>query len=148
MKRLIFTFISFLCFAVPAWSQEIVEVTGVVVDANDRPIAGVSIFVTDAPGLGTVTNNEGRYRMRVERYKKLTLSHVGYDRQEVLIKDDFVIDVTLQEAESSILDEVVVTGTGAQTRLTLTGAVTTVNVDDLKSNPTSSLSNALAGNVP
>lgn len=148
MKRLIFTFISFLCFAVPAWSQEIVEVTGVVVDANDRPIAGVSIFVTDAPGLGTVTNNEGRYRMRVERYKKLTFSHVGYDRQEVLIKDDFVIDVTLQEAESSILDEVVVTGTGAQTRLTLTGAVTTVNVDDLKSNPTSSLSNALAGNVP
>src|SRR5690606_33784779 len=46
------------------------------------------------------------------------------------------------------LDEVVVTGTGAQTRLTLTGAVTTVNVNDLKSNPTSSLSNALAGNVP
>src|SRR5690606_28218618 len=63
-------------------------------------------------------------------------------------KENLVINVTLIEAESTTLDEVVVTGTGAQTRLTLTGAVSTVNVDDLKNSPTSSLSNALAGNVP
>ncbi len=53
----------------------------------------------------------------------------------------------MKESEASELDEVVITGTGAQKKLTVTGAVTTVNVDDLKSNPSANLSNALAGNV-
>lgn len=128
--------------------QEIVEVTGVVVDTQKEPLVGVSIFVTDAPGLGAVTNENGQYRINVERYKRLTFSHVGFESQEILIIDTLVVNVTMEEAETSILEEVVVTGTGTQKRLTLTGAVTTVNVDDLKSNPTSSVSNALAGNVP
>mgnify|MGYP005953457257 CR=1 FL=1 len=53
----------------------------------------------------------------------------------------------MKESEASELDEVVITGTGAQKKLTVTGAVTTVNVNDLKANPTANLSNALAGNV-
>ena len=148
MYKLILTWILFLGATLSVMAQEMVEVTGVVVDSNKEPLIGVSIFVTDAPGLGTITNNKGQYKIRVERYKKLTISYVGFEKQEILVKDDLIINVELEEAALSILDEVVVTGTGAQTRLTLTGAVTTVNVNDLKSNPTSSLSNALAGNVP
>lgn len=53
----------------------------------------------------------------------------------------------MQESEASVIDEVVITGTGAQKKLTVTGAVTNVNVADLKVNPTGSISNALAGNV-
>lgn len=148
MKSILLAGTLLLFFMVHTAAQEIVEVTGIVVDAGKEPLVGVSVFVTDAPGLGTVTDENGRYRIRTERYKKLTFSYLGYEKQEVLVKDDLVINVTLQQAETSVLDEVIVTGTGAQTRLTLTGAVSTVNVDDLKSNPTSSLSNALAGNVP
>ncbi|WP_257668395.1 SusC/RagA family TonB-linked outer membrane protein [Parapedobacter tibetensis] len=148
MNRFLLTCMLLLRITFSALAQEIVEVTGVVVDANKAPLIGVNIAVTDAPGLGTVTDNKGNYKINVERYKKLTFSYVGFQKQEVLVKDNLVIDVTLQESETSVLDEVVVTGTGTQKRLTLTGAVTTVNVDDLKSNPTSSLSNALAGNVP
>ncbi len=74
-------------------------------------------------------------------------SYIGFDRQEVLVKRQRVINVTMKESEASELDEVVITGTGAQKKLIVTGAVTTVNVDDLKSNPSANLSNALAGNV-
>lgn len=148
MTRLLLISMLLIGVTLRTLAQEIVDVSGVVVDENKTPLIGVSVFVTDAPGLGTVTDNDGNYRIRVERYKKLTFSYIGYDKQEILIKDDFVIDVTLQESEMSVLDEVVVTGTGPQSRLTLTGAVSTVDVDDMKSNPTSSLSNALAGNVP
>lgn len=133
-------------FAVIA--QEIVEVSGTVVDAKKTPIVGVSITVQDAPGLGAATNGQGQFKIKVERYKKLVFSSVGYRKQEILVKDDFSIDVTLQEAETSVLDEVVVTGTGVQKKLTLTGAASTVDVSTMKGNPTSSLSNALAGNVP
>ncbi|SEM68897.1 TonB-linked outer membrane protein, SusC/RagA family [bacterium A37T11] len=130
------------------FAQETIEVTGVVVGAKKEPLPGVSVFVSDAPGLGTTTNDQGRYKIKVEQYKKLSFTYIGYEKQEILVKDALIINVTLKEAETSVLDEVVVTGTGTQKRLTVTGAITTVNVDDLKSNPTSSLSNALAGNVP
>ncbi len=129
-------------------AQETVEVSGTVVNIKNEPLIGVSVSVKDVPGLGVATDNKGQYKIKVEQYKTLIFSHVGYKKQEILIKDNFVINATMQDAEVSELDEVVVTGTGVQKKLTLTGAVTTVNVDDLKANPTSSLSNALAGNVP
>jgi len=130
------------------FAQETVEVSGVILNAKNEPMVGVSVSVKDVPGLGVASDSKGEYTIRVQQYKTLIFSSVGYRRQEVLIKDDFSINIIMQEAEISALDEIVVTGTGVQTKLTLTGAVTTVNVDDLKSNPTSSLSNALAGNVP
>jgi len=129
-------------------AQDIDEVTGIVVDPNKGPLVGVNGSSTEAPGLGTVTNKNGAYKIRVEQYKKLTFSYVGFDKQEILVKDNLVINVALSPSETSVLEEVIVTGTGPQTRLTMTGATSTVNTDDLKSNPTSSLSNALAGNVP
>jgi len=148
MNRCLLLCMLLLSVAFAALAQETVEVTGIVVDAKKEPLPGVSVFVTDAPGLGTITDDKGRYKIKVERYKKLTFTSLGYQKQEILVKDAFVINITMEEAETSVLDEVVVTGTGVQKKLTVTGAVTTVNVDELKSNPTSSLSNALAGNVP
>lgn len=147
MNRFLLLCMLFLGLSLQVWAQEIVEVTGQVTDTNKEPLIGVSVSVRDAAGLGTVTDNKGFYKIKVERYKKLILSYIGYVRQEILVKDDFLINVTLTESDNSVLEEVVVTGTGVQKKLTLTGAVTTVNMEDLKSNPTSSLSNALAGNV-
>ncbi|GGH08197.1 TonB-dependent receptor [Sphingobacterium alkalisoli] len=148
INRFLLTCVILLSATLSALAQEIVEVRGVVVDAAKTPLVGVSVFVTDAPGLGAVTDNNGQYKIKVEQYKKLTFSYVGYDKQEILVKDVFNINVTLQESEMSVLDEVVVTGTGPQSRLSLSAAVSVVDVNDMKSNPTSSLSNALAGNVP
>ena len=148
MKKFLIIAMLLLGFTYSVLAQEIVEVTGVVTDAQKQPLVGVSIFVTDSPGLGTVTDSNGRYKIKVERYKRLTFSYIGYIKQEVLIKDVFAINIALEKSEMSVLDEVVITGTGAQKQLTSTGAVSSVNVDNLKSNPTSSLSNALAGNVP
>lgn len=148
MYRIILLWVLLFSFAFTVHAQELTEITGVVVDPEGKPLIGVSVFVSDAPGLGTTTDKEGNYKIQVERYKLLTFSTIGYQKQEILIKDDFIVNVTMKMAESSVLDEVVVTGTGTERRLTLTGAVTTVNPNLLKSNPTSSLTNALAGNVP
>lgn len=148
MNSYLLTFFLLLGLSWGVHAQEVVEVRGTVVNESNQPLEGVSVSVTDAPGLGTTTDSDGNYRIRVERYGKLSYSFVGFVKHEEIVKESLVINVTLTEAESTILDEVVVTGTGAQTRLTLTGAVSTVNVEDMKANPTSSLSNALAGNVP
>ncbi|KAA8485548.1 TonB-linked SusC/RagA family outer membrane protein [Arcticibacter tournemirensis] len=148
MNRFVLICMLLLGISAAALAQETVEVTGVVTDVKREPLIGVSISVLDAPGLGTTTDINGRYKIKMERYKKLKFSYIGFDSQEILVKDAFVINVTLKESESSVLNEVVITGTGVQKKASLTAAVTTVNVADLKSNPTSSISNALAGNVP
>ncbi|MDR3011376.1 MAG: TonB-dependent receptor [Sphingobacterium sp.] len=148
MNKILLTCMLLLCGTFGALAQDILEVTGVVVDAQKTPIVGVSIFVKDAPGLGTTTDNKGSYRIKVERYKTLVFSSVGYKRQEILVKDNHMINVTLKESETSVLEEVVVTGTGTQRTLTSTAATSSVDVGTMKGNPTSSISNALIGNAP
>lgn len=126
-----------------------IEVTGKVVDGDNESIIGVNVSVKDMPGVGVITDLEGKYTIKVAPYSTLIFSYVGFESQEVLIKENTkVVNIKMKEASSSVLDEVVVTGTGAQKKVTLTGAVSTVDVDQLKSSPTASVANALAGNVP
>ncbi len=65
---------------------------------------------------------------------------------EVLIKDELTLNITLKNAEQKAMDEIVVTALGSQKKVTVTGAITTVDLTTLKT-PTSSITNALAGNV-
>lgn len=147
MKKILITFIMLLTSIVGVWAQETITVTGSVVDVNKEPLVGVNITVRDVAGLGAITDVNGKFKLKMEPYHRLIFSYIGFDKVEVLVKQQLVVNVVMKESSASVLDEVVITGTGAQKKLTVTGAVTTVNVADLKSNPTGSLSNALAGNV-
>ena len=140
-------FVLLLSCILGAQAQESIVVTGVVTDKNKEPLVGVNITVGDMVGLGTITDINGKYKIKMEPYHRLIFSYIGFDKVEVLVKEQRVINVAMQESEASVIDEVVITGTGAQKKITVTGAVTNVNVADLKVNPTGSISNALAGNV-
>nr|WP_121271857.1 TonB-dependent receptor [Pedobacter schmidteae] len=136
-------------FFVPSFAQnekKVVTLTGKVTDKTNGPLPGVTIMVKEQPGLGTVTNNKGEYTIKADKYQWLVFSYVGYKKKEILIQDKTNIDVVLEDSEFNVMDEVTITGLGAQKKVTVTGAVTTVNVEDLKT-PTSSITNALAGNV-
>lgn len=147
MKKFLITFILLLSCTIGVWAQETIVVTGVVTDANKEPLIGVNITVSDAPGLGAITDINGRYKIKMEPYHRLLFSYIGFDKVAILVKEQRVVNVMMKESSAKEIDEVVITGTGAQKKLTVTGAITTVNVNDLKSNPTGSISNALAGNV-
>ena len=54
----------------------------------------------------------------------------------------------MSEEKTNAIDEVVVTGLGTQKKLTVTGAITNVDVSQMKQFPSSNFTNALAGNVP
>ena len=148
MKKSLILYFILILHLLPAFAQEKIELTGVVSDEMNKPLVGVSVFVKDVAGLGTVTDARGRFKIKVDQYKTIVFNMLGYRKQEILLIDQTVLNVTLEESEVSVLDEVVVTGTGTQRKLTSTGASSTVDVNDMKSNPTSSITNALAGNVP
>ena len=124
-----------------------IEVTGTVLDENNEPLIGVNIVVKDVPGLGTITDVDGKYKIKMEPYNRLVFSYIGYETQEVLVKEQTVVDVNMKVSQTQAIDEVVITATGARKKLTVTGAVTTIDVAQLKSTPSGNLVNALAGNV-
>ena len=146
MRYFLITCILLLSCSIGTWAENIV-VTGVVTDAQKEPLVGVNVTVKDVPGLGAITDINGKYKIAIEPYQRLIFSYVGFDKVEVLIKEQRVVNVTMKESAASSLDEVVITGTGVQKKLTVTGAITTVNVSDLMHTANGSVVNALAGNV-
>ena len=144
---ILFSFVLPNGFAQNGNASTALEVTGIVTDKNNEPLIGANVIVKDIPGLGVITDIEGRYKIKIEPYNRLVFSYLGFKSEEVLVKTETVINVIMQEAESSLLEEVVITGTGAQKKINLTGAVTAVDVGVLKSSPSASITNALAGNV-
>lgn len=137
-----------LLFSITVWAQESAVITGVVTDENKEPLIGVNIAIQNMPGLGVITDINGRYKIKASAYDRLVFSYVGYETVVVLVKEQRTINVKMKESSSTIIDEVVITGTGAQKKIAVTGAITNVDVDALKSVPSTSVVDGLAGVVP
>lgn len=149
MKKVFSLYIMLLCLCMTIMAQQsTVVVTGIVTDESKEPLIGVNVTIKDKPGLGAITDINGKYSIRMEAYHKLVFTYIGYEAVEILVKDQRVINIVLKESVIRAIDEVVITGTGVQKKLIQTGAISTVDVDALKSNPSSSIVNTLAGNVP
>jgi TonB-linked SusC/RagA family outer membrane protein len=125
-------------------------VTGEVRNNTTKdPISGVSIVVEGTTN-ATTTNSNGQFSIMVPgRNSKLTITSVGYEKQTLPITAG-VSDVKIfLETTFQSLDQVVVVGYGKQRKGNLTGAVSTVNVDEvLASRPISDVARGLQGAVP
>lgn len=123
------------------------EITGTVRDAESKETLIGVIVKVKGTDTGTVTNADGVYKISVASGNAtLVFSYVGYATQEVQVGDLGVINVDLSQ-EGTELGEVVVVGAGTQKKVSVTGAITSIKGTSLKT-PTSSLTNALAGQLP
>ena len=125
-----------------------ITVTGKVMDSDGYEVIGGSVTIKGAAGVGTVTDVEGNYSLKVNDASKdvLVFSYVGMKTQEVKVNGQHVVNVTLQ-VDAEVLDEVVVIGYGTVSRKDLTGSVVSVKSDELLKVPTSDITQALAGRV-
>ena len=98
--------------------------------------------------IGTITDIDGQYSLDVAEGDMLTFTYIGYNPQEIKVGHSNTIDVTLSE-DFQTLDEVVVVGFGSQKKANLTGAVSSVNMDEMIGDrPIISAADAVQGNVP
>ena len=149
MKKLFILFWMLCGITLNGLAQEQLEISGTVTDATGETLIGVSVTVKDAKGLGTITNIDGKYTIKMQQYQTLVFSYIGYKPVSVLVKGDRrIIDVQMSEEKLNAIDEVVITGLGAQKKLTVTGAITNVDVSQMQQFSSSNFTNALAGNVP
>lgn len=150
MKRFLLICAFLFAFAVQAGAQNnqqqpTVHAKGLVVDSNDVPIIGATVYVKDEPGVGAITNSEGRFDLTAKLYNTLVISFVGYESVEQLVTSDAEMKITLKEGNE--LEEVVVVGMGTQRKVSVTGAVAVVDAAELEM-PATNIVNTLGGRVP
>lgn len=122
------------------------SVSGKVTDTEGNPLAGVNIVVKDKT-TATSTNDQGEFVIPAGVGETLVFSFLGYTTKENVIGRSNVMNVQLEESQAD-LDEVVVVGYGVQRRANLTGAVSSIDGDELAKRPVHRASMALQGMAP
>jgi TonB-linked SusC/RagA family outer membrane protein len=136
-----------LLFTLPtlSYGQE-KTITGTVVSLRDNiPFPSATVFVKGTKN-GTATDFDGKYSIKAKVGDVLLFSYVGYISSEVIIANQAVINVALEES-SSMLDEVVITGYGKQSRSKLTTSVSKLDTKILETSTRSNAATALQGTI-
>ncbi|MCB0670132.1 MAG: carboxypeptidase-like regulatory domain-containing protein, partial [Saprospiraceae bacterium] len=120
-------------------------VTGTVTDEAGDPLPGATVLVKGTTN-GTVSDFDGSFSLEVNEGDILVFSFTGYGTQEVPVGTQTVFNVTLLE-EASALDEVVVVGYGIQKKRDVTGAISTVDNEQIEKIPVASGVQAMQGQV-
>lgn len=121
-------------------------VKGTIVDASGEPIIGANVVVKGTAN-GTITDIDGNFSLDAPEGAILQVSYIGYADQEVKVGKQKILSIVLRE-DSKALEEVVVVGYLSQKKASLTGAVTSMKVEEnLTTIPTGSAGNLLTGKM-
>ncbi|HET6540383.1 MAG TPA: TonB-dependent receptor [Chryseolinea sp.] len=119
-------------------------ITGVVKDSETSdPLPGVNVL-KKGTSQGTVTDMNGAFQITAAPEDILVFSFIGYTSQEIVVGSQSSINVSFA-ADVTSLQEVVVTGYTEQRKRDITGAVTVVDADALKTNKSANFGQMLAG---
>ncbi|WP_434036510.1 SusC/RagA family TonB-linked outer membrane protein [Formosa sp. 4Alg 33] len=144
MKRkliYLFMFVFSLLSGVGYAQTKVIE--GTIIDDSGMPIPGVNVLLKGTTK-GTVSDFDGNYEISALQGEILVFSYVGFLSIEKTVGTSNVIEVILQ-TDMAQLDEVVVVGYGTQKKSDVTGAVETVDAEELMTQPVSNALEALQG---
>lgn len=131
--------------AVPKTFLQQGKIQGKILDINGMPLQGVTVSVKG--GAATSTDADGSFTLSGSIGDILIVNLVGFKTEEVEVSQVSDLRITLQE-DVSALEEVVIVGYGRQRKASLTGAISSVDAEQLKNISPSNLSNTLAGRAP
>ncbi len=120
-------------------------VTGKVVDEKGEGLPGVTVLVKGTT-TGTNTDAEGNFQLAAEPGAVLVIRYVGYVTQEIPVGSQTTFSVKLVR-DAKQLDDVVVVGYGTQAKREVTGAVQTVNAQELADIPAAQVTQKLQGKL-
>ena len=142
MRRFILSFLSLL--SVTLMHAQSGEISGTVVDATGESVIGATVMEKGTSN-GTVTDFDGNFKIKVEAGKTLVFTYIGFQTQELPAQEG--MKVVMQD-DALALNEVVVTGYTTQRKADLTGAISTVSVDEMAKQNENNPMKALQGRVP
>ena len=130
------------------YAQNGVTVKGSVTDNAAEPLIGASVVVKGQASLGTVTDIDGNFQLKVPSEQSvLVISYVGMTTKEVKVGKHREFKISLQD--DTQLEEVVVVGYGQQKKASVVGAITQTTGEVLeRAAGIGSVGAALTGNLP
>jgi TonB-linked SusC/RagA family outer membrane protein len=127
-------------------AQQGIVITGVISDADGEPLPGATAKIKGGTQ-GAVTDANGVYSLSVpDENTTLIFSYIGYAHQEILVGNQRTINIILIE-DAREIEEVVVVGYGTTRKRDLTGSLTRVKTEELKTRSMSQLTEMLSGSV-
>lgn len=145
------TFFLMLLLSLPILviGQEAKTIHGIVNDQTGMALPGVTILLKGTT-VGTATDVNGKFTFTIPAQISnpvLIFSSIGYKNQEVPVKGTNEVKIVMEEMTSE-LEEVVVVGYGVQKKESSVAAITQIGGEDLAKTSSTSLTNALTGQVP
>lgn len=135
-----------LLFCAAVLTTEAQRLSGKVISAvNQEELPGVNVIIKGT-SQGSVTDISGMFTVDVTMGSTLVFSFVGFKTQELNYTGQANVTVIMEEAASE-LNEIVVVGYSSISKRDITGAISTVNADDLKNISVNGLDQALQGQV-
>ncbi len=140
----------FILLTVPEVSEEDflikqeVSVNGIITDSKGEPLPGVTVVVKNTRR-GTVSNVDGMYNLKdIPANAILQFSFVGMKSYETEVDSRSTINVTMEIGDIG-LDEVVAIGYGVQKKSDITGALVSVDADEITSRLVTNVIQAVQG---
>jgi TonB-linked SusC/RagA family outer membrane protein len=148
IKKIAFLLTALLLISGYSFGQQITVRGKVLENGTLTPLVGATVTVVGKSG-GTVAGAGGIFSIKASVGDQLSVEHVGYTKTLVPITNSADITVTLAVSVQT-LNDVVVVGYGTQKRKDLTGAITSVKLENspLAVLPNVNLLDALKGSMP
>ena len=122
------------------------NIQGIVTDEAGEPLVGVTVRVVNSTDRGATSDAYGAYSIQASPGERLSFSYTGHEDQIFTVPaDGSRVDVKL--SPNAVLNEVIVVGYGTQKKSDLTGAVSSVTEDQLRSSVVTNIDQALQGRV-
>lgn len=119
------------------------KISGMVLDPSGESLIGVNILQKGTTN-GTVTDVDGKFSLNIPQGAVLVVNYIGYTPEEIVVKNDKPLNITLKEDVQKI-DEVVVVGYGTRQRKSITGSVDQVGSEVFENRPVTNAMQALQG---
>ena len=122
-----------------------IMVKGIVKDNFGESVIGANVTEKGTTN-GMITDLDGNFSLTVQKNATLVISYIGYVTQEIAIKGNTNLNITLKE-DSKALEEVVVIGYGTARKSDVTGSIASVGGDKLQEMPSTNITYALQNRV-
>ena len=112
-------------------------VGGVVVGGDDQqPLVGATVSVTNGTNqkgrTGCITDENGKFSLRVNRKSSISISYLGYETKSIqILRPNRNMNISLAPNATN-MDEVVVTGISRRNKKSFTGNYVSVKGDELR----------------
>lgn len=127
-------------------AQQVFKYSGKVTDNAGEPLPGVNV-IEKGTSNGAITSMDGEYELTSANNPiTITFSMVGFETIDQISEPGQVANITLGEDVIG-LDEVLVVGYGTQKRANVTGAIATMNSEQLVQIPVGTVNEALQGRL-